>query len=127
VVNDDGSASIGFAASGDTNLDGLVDILDVSAMLAAGRFNTGDATTWAEGDTNYDGLIDVLDIGDVLASGHFNAGPYIPLPASQAAATSSTITPTMAAFAAFWADTAAGNGTAAVPGPRRTRLGGPVA
>jgi autotransporter-associated beta strand protein len=78
VVNDDGSLTVGFAAPGDGNLDGLVDILDVSLVLAASRFNTSDSASWSEGDFNYDGLFDILDVSDILGTALFNAGAYAP-------------------------------------------------
>jgi len=78
VVHDDGSVTVGYAAAGDTNLDGVVDVLDVSAVVASGRFNNGDAATWADGDFNHDGTIDVLDISDLIGASLFNAGPYRP-------------------------------------------------
>ncbi|MFM7205710.1 MAG: InlB B-repeat-containing protein, partial [Planctomycetaceae bacterium] len=78
LVNDDGSLTIGFAATGDGNLDGLVDILDVALVLASNRFNTSDSASWSEGDFNYDGIFDILDVADFLGTSHFNAGPYAP-------------------------------------------------
>jgi hypothetical protein len=78
VVHDDGSVTVGYAAAGDTNLDGVVDVLDVSAVVASGRFNNGDGATWADGDFNHDGTIDVLDISDLIGASLFNAGPYRP-------------------------------------------------
>ena len=55
-----------------------IDVLDVSAVVASGRFNNGDAATWADGDFNHDGTIDVLDISDLIGASLFNAGPYRP-------------------------------------------------
>jgi hypothetical protein len=46
--------------------------------VASGRFNNGDAATWADGDFNHDGTIDVLDISDLIGASLFNAGPYRP-------------------------------------------------
>jgi autotransporter-associated beta strand protein len=74
--NGDGSVTFGYAASGDTNLDWQIDVLDVANFLGSGRFNTGLSATWAEGDSNYDGYADVLDIADFMSSGLFNAGSY---------------------------------------------------
>jgi autotransporter-associated beta strand protein len=103
VVNDDGSLICGFAASGDTNLDGMVDILDISSMLASGRFNTNDAASWSEGDFNYDHTVDILDISDMLGASLFNLGPYTPapLPQSLSQATASDLSPVESAFIAF--------------------------
>ena len=76
VGNDDGSLTVGFAATGDGNLDGLVDILDVSLVLASSRFNTSDPASWSDGDYNYDGIFDILDVSDLLGTSLFNAGTY---------------------------------------------------
>jgi len=46
VVNDDGSITVGFAAYGDTNLDGTIDLLDLSNFIASGRFDKGTVSGW---------------------------------------------------------------------------------
>jgi hypothetical protein len=74
--NGDGSVKFGYAASGDSNLDWTIDVLDVANFVGSGKFNSGLAATWAEGDFNYDGVSDILDIADFMSSGLFNAGPY---------------------------------------------------
>jgi hypothetical protein len=74
--NGDGSVTFGYAASGDSNLDWTIDILDVANFIGSGKFNSGLAATWADGDFNYDGFADILDIADFMSSGLFNAGPY---------------------------------------------------
>ena len=71
----DGSMSFAFAAPGDANIDGIVDVLDAADLIAAGRFDTGADATWAEGDFGYDGVVDVLDVADFLSGGLFDAGP----------------------------------------------------
>jgi endoglucanase len=68
--------TIGWAAVGDTNIDGLIDVLDVTNVLVGHRFDSGVAATWADGDFNYDGNVDVLDIADMVSSGLFNRGTY---------------------------------------------------
>lgn len=78
VVDEGGTLLVGFAATGDTNLDGVVDIMDIANLAASGKFDSGLTATWAEGDSNYDGLLDILDISDVLFASPFNAGPYVP-------------------------------------------------
>jgi len=74
------------AAPGDTNLDGVVDVLDASNFLAGGRFDTGQAATWSEGDFDDDGLVDILDAASFLATALFDAGVYVPLAARSVAA-----------------------------------------
>jgi len=78
VVNDDGSLSIGYAAAGDTNLDGMLDILDASNILGPGAFDSGTAASWGSGDTNFDGLFDVLDVATIQGTGLFDTGRYLP-------------------------------------------------
>jgi autotransporter-associated beta strand protein len=76
LENDNGSVMFGYAATGDTNLDWVIDILDVANFVDSGKFNSGLAATWAEGDFNYDGLVDILDMADFVSTGLFNAAPY---------------------------------------------------
>jgi hypothetical protein len=83
-VDGGGSITFGFAAYGDTNLDSVVDILDISAILAPGKFNTSESASWCEGDFNYDGVTDILDISDVLGASLFNAGNYVQAQSSRA-------------------------------------------
>jgi hypothetical protein len=70
------SAILAAAMPGDTNLDGVVDLLDVANLTAAGAFDSGLPATWAEGDFNGDGLVDLLDAADLLTTNLFDAGPY---------------------------------------------------
>jgi len=118
VVNEDGSLTFGFAASGDTNLDGTVDILDVSAMLVSGKFNTGESASWSEGDFNYDGTLDILDIAAMLSPRLYDAGSYMPSPAAQAESSSSSLSATDSAFLAW----AAGTTTEGAAPPKKGRL-----
>jgi autotransporter-associated beta strand protein len=74
--NDNGSVMFGYAATGDTNLDWVIDILDVANFVGSGKFNSGLTATWAEGDFNYDGFADILDMADFMSTGLFNAAPY---------------------------------------------------
>jgi autotransporter-associated beta strand protein len=74
--NGNGSFTFGYAAAGDTNLDMVVDISDVTNFMTSGKVNSGLPATWAEGDFNYDGIVDVLDMANFATSGLFNAGPY---------------------------------------------------
>jgi autotransporter-associated beta strand protein len=76
LENGGGSISFAYAAPGDTNLDGVIDILDVAGFLTAGKFETGAAAVWSDGDFNYDGVNDLLDAVEFMTSGYFDAGPY---------------------------------------------------
>jgi len=74
--NGDGTRTVAYAAPGDTNLDWVVDILDVSNFVAAGKFGTGDPASWSEGDFNYDGVVDIQDVADFSATGLYGGAGY---------------------------------------------------
>ena len=74
--NRDGSVTFAYAASGDTNLDWCVDVLDAANFLAGGKFDSGLSATWIEGDFNYDNAVDILDAADFVSTGVFDTGPY---------------------------------------------------
>ena len=76
LVQENGSIVAAFAAPGDLDLDGFVDIADLAAMLGAGLYDTGFAAGWWEGDVNYDGVVDSLDLGELLATGLYDQGSY---------------------------------------------------
>ena len=86
IASDDGTLSVGYAAAGDTNLDGLVDVLDAANIVAGNRFDTGSPVNWQDGDFNYDGRLDILDVGAFLGTGLYDTGGYLPAAASQIAA-----------------------------------------
>jgi hypothetical protein len=73
---DETGVTIAFAAAGDVDLDGVVDLVDMSALMADGEFNTGIVATWSLGDFNYDGMFDMLDVTDLIIADVYNAGPY---------------------------------------------------
>ena len=76
LTDRDGVLALQLAAPGDIDLNGLVDVLDVSALLAADRFNSGNAASWSEGDFNADGSFDILDVGELINANVFDRGPY---------------------------------------------------
>ena len=84
VVNDDNSLSIAFAAVGDTNLDGVVDVLDATNIIASGTFDTGMPAMWGDGDFNTDGVVDVLDVADLVGTGIYDTGAYLPVSVTSA-------------------------------------------
>lgn len=84
VVN--GSLQVAYAAPGDSNLDGVVDILDIADILSARKFNTGAAANWQQGDVNYDNVFDIVDLADILGTGLFNEGTYLTLGSTRSAA-----------------------------------------
>jgi autotransporter-associated beta strand protein len=82
LVAGDGTLICTFAAPGDTNLDGMVDVLDATNILTATAFNTGAPAGWSQGDFNYDGVVDVLDAAHFVTSGLYGAGTYLSVPPS---------------------------------------------
>ena len=82
---DDGSAPLtfAFAATGDTNLDGVVDVLDAANFISSGYYDAGVAASWMDGDFNDDGIVDILDAADLMGGGLYDAGNYLPAPAPQ--------------------------------------------
>jgi len=113
IANGGGSFTVGYAAAGDTNLDGIFDIQDVSNFVAAGQLNTASLSDWEQGDFNHDGLVDIIDVADMVSSELYGAGPY--LPSAQAASFAATPQASGAsandlAFAALASETTVGTG-----------------
>ncbi|WP_428388605.1 hypothetical protein [Mucisphaera sp.] len=67
------------ALPGDANLDGVVDLVDLS-ILASG-FNGGG--TWTDGNFNGDGVVDLIDLS-LLATNFGQEAGVLPEPASEA-------------------------------------------
>ena len=74
--NGDGSVFFAYAAPGDTNLDGLVDVLDSATFTDAEKYDTNLPASWFQGDFNYDGIVDVLDASFFVTTGLYNEGYY---------------------------------------------------
>jgi hypothetical protein len=72
------AATIAFAAPGDANLDGLVDLDDIVGFVNAELFDTGLAATWATGDFDYNGLVDLDDVIKFVGTGLYDKGSYLP-------------------------------------------------
>ena len=85
----DGALEVAYAAPGDGNLDGVIDILDIAGILSAGKFNTGEPANWQQGDTNYDNVFDIVDLADILGTNLFNQGTYLTQGSASSAATES--------------------------------------
>ncbi|GEM_PF-5911332 len=79
VIAPDGSATVRIAAPGDTNLDGLVDMVDVVDFINTGLYDTPQASSWQSGDFNYDGITDALDVVEMLSHGLDDQGGYLPI------------------------------------------------
>ena len=76
-VIDQALVTIAYAVPGDTNLDGVVDVIDVVNLMDNLNAPSGDDVDWSGGDFNYDGIVDQLDLSDFLAAGVFDQGPYL--------------------------------------------------
>ena len=87
-----GAASVAWAAYGDANLDGQVNMTDINLMNSGGKYGQGVASgaTWWDGDFNYSGGVTQTDITLMNSASLFSAGSY--LPAAPAAAVSGTFT-----------------------------------
>jgi fibronectin-binding autotransporter adhesin len=78
TVAGDGSARVSFASPGDTNIDGVVDLIDLLAILSSGTYDQSVPAVWDQGDFNYDGVTDLLDLLGILGSGTYDQGNYFP-------------------------------------------------
>ena len=76
LQNGDNSITLGYAAPGDLTLDGIVDIMDITAFIAAGRYDSGVAASWGEGDMDYSGFVDFDDVFAIVAAGLIGQDPY---------------------------------------------------
>ena len=101
LENGDGSITLGSTAPGDTNLDGQVDILDTSNVIAGGRYDAGTGGTWNAGDFNYDGVVDILDIADFVMANQYDAGPVKKSPTPAGDASTRELSSGALAFAAY--------------------------
>jgi autotransporter-associated beta strand protein len=89
----DGSAIVGFSAVGDATMDGFVNVQDLIALNAAGRYEGfATNTNWFEGDFNYDGLGNINDLIALLSSGLYGKGSYLPVASAAAADLKATLT-----------------------------------
>jgi len=77
-----GTREVGYTVAGDgsarANLDGVVDLIDLLAILSSGTYDQSTASVWDQGDFNYDGVSDLLDLLAVLGSNTYDQGNYFP-------------------------------------------------
>jgi len=78
VVNGDGSARVSFAASGDVDLNGQVNVFDLVSVNSSGKYGTGQASVWSQGDFNYDGVTNVFDLVGINTAAVYGQGNYFP-------------------------------------------------
>ena len=84
VVAADGSTTMSFAAPGDTNLNGTVDVFDLVSVNSAGKYGSGQAAVWSQGDFNYDSVTNVFDLVGINSAGAYGRGNYFPAAPSTA-------------------------------------------
>jgi hypothetical protein len=69
-----GTVDMVFGQLGDANGDGQFDSRDLNAVLARGRYLSGEPATWEDGDWNQDRVFNQLDLVLALQQGGFRAG-----------------------------------------------------
>ena len=80
VDNGDASFTVGFAAAGDSNLDGCVDVMDLGNIFQQMDGDPAEAVTWNAGDFNHDDMVDIVDFAELFEVGLFGEGSYLPAP-----------------------------------------------
>ena len=78
VVSGDGSARVSFAAPGDVDLSGQVNVFDLVSINSSGTYGTGAASVWSTGDFNYDGVTNVFDLVGINTAAAYGQGNYFP-------------------------------------------------
>ena len=78
LIAADGRARVSFAAPGDIDLDGVVNVFDLVGINGAGAYGSGAAADWATGDANYDGVTNVFDLVGINTAGAYGRGDYYP-------------------------------------------------
>ena len=78
VINADDTTRVSFAAMGDIDLNGSVDVFDLVGINSSGTYGTGQASAWYKGDVNYDGVTSVFDLVAINSGGAYGKGNYFP-------------------------------------------------
>ena len=78
VVAVDGSAKVSYAAPGDVDLSGEVNVFDLVSINSSGTYGTGSASVWSQGDFNYDGVTNVFDLVSINTAAAYGQGSYFP-------------------------------------------------
>jgi MYXO-CTERM domain-containing protein len=98
VTNPDGSAAASYAAAGDVDLSGAVNVFDLVSINSGGKYGSGTAAIWQQGDFNYDGVTNVFDLVGVNTAGAYGQGNYFPAATSAAGMGSVAAVPEPAAL-----------------------------
>jgi autotransporter-associated beta strand protein len=93
VVASNGSATVSFAALGDVDLNGQVNVFDLVSINSSGTYGTGAASVWGTGDFNYDGVTNVFDLVGINTAAVYGQGVYFPAAPTAAGVGSATVVP----------------------------------
>ena len=103
----DGSAIVAFAAAGDADMNGEVNVFDLVVINSSAAYGSGAASVWSTGDFNYDGVTNVFDLVATSGTNTFGRGNYRPASALDGGAAAVPEPAFSAAFlaaaAALWA------------------------
>ncbi len=100
VVAGDGSARVSFAAAGDVDLSGQVNVFDLVSINSSGKYGAGTASVWSQGDFNYDGVTNVFDLVGINTAAIYGQGNYFPATPSAAGGVAAVPEPTGLVIAA---------------------------
>jgi hypothetical protein len=98
VINPNGSARVSFAAAGDVDLGGTVDVFDLVAINSGGAYGSGGTSNWSKGDFNYDGVTNVFDLVAINGGGAYGRGNYFPAAPAAAGGLAVTAVPEPGSF-----------------------------
>ena len=76
--NSDGSVTVAYAAPGDTNLDGEVNVFDLVNVNGSGTYGRGTPSNWSQGDFDYNGVTNIFDMVQTNGAGVYGRGSYLP-------------------------------------------------
>ena len=96
VIESDGSARVSFAAPGDVDLNGQVNVFDLVSVNSAGAYGSGAVSGWSAGDFNYDGVTNVFDLVAINTAAVYGQGNYFPAPATSTASVAAVPEPALA-------------------------------
>ena len=80
LADADGGVRLAYAAPGDTNLDGEVNVFDLVGVNSSNTYGTGTASVWSQGDFDYNGVTNVFDMVLTNVAGVYGTGHYRPSP-----------------------------------------------